>query len=189
LFLFIPLLPSLARSVFLFMKARKLYRETGSPMAHSYYVNFKICTMFDIAVLIAMTSGWLLVRFHQGNIAALADPSFSLLISFYMLYTGVNLTVGNFKVLIDLPLKEEEQLKIMGVLAKEFMSYENIGNIYTRQSGRTRFIDIELYMDEKMTLRKISTVRKRLDRSMKKEFDDVKFNLIPLRYVAVKKGR
>lgn len=45
---------------------------------------------------------------------------------------------------MDLLLPEAEQLMIMRVLANEFESYENVGNIYSRRSGRQRFIDIEL---------------------------------------------
>ena len=68
----------------------------------------------------------------------------SLLLACFMLYTGIRQILNNFKILMDLLLPEVEQLMIMRVLANEFESYENVGNIYSRRSGRQRFIDIEL---------------------------------------------
>ena len=104
----------------------------------------------------------------------------SLLLSLYMLYTGVTLTVGNFKILMDLPLPEAEQLKIMSVLAREFQNYENVGNIYTRRSGRQRFVDIELYLKADTSVQDIMRLQTRMQKHLEEHFEDVKFSLIPL---------
>ena len=176
----IPLIPSLIRSVWLFQWSRRLMKTTGSPLAHSYYINFKICTLFDIGVLIGISCALALVTFGYGVIAYLFDPAISLVLALYMIFCGITMTIGNFKVLIDLPLPEDDQLKIMSVLAQEYESYENVGNIYTRISGKRRFIDIELYLRKDMSVDEIMSLRQRMETNLKKHFRDIHFNLIPL---------
>lgn len=176
----VPLIPSLLRSTLLFRKSLRLMKTSESPMVHSYYVNFKICLMFDIGVLIGISSGLALVTLGHDHIAYLIDPILSMIIAAYMLFCGVTLTAGNFKVLIDFPLPEQDQLKIMGVLAQEYESYENIGNIYTRISGKRRFIEIELYFKENMLLVEIMNLQRRIENRLREHFPDVRFILIPL---------
>ena len=158
-------------------------------MAHSYYINFKIATMFDVSVIITLTLGIFLVSYGHPDLAYYFDPTISLLIALYMLYSGFAMTVGNFKVLIDFPLPEDEQLKIMGVLAQEYESYENIGNIYTRSSGKTRFIEIELYFKRNISLAQITKVERRIAKHLKKEFPEMRFVLIPMQYEKANKIR
>jgi len=108
------------------------------------------------------------------------DPLISLIISGYMLYIGIRLSVENFKTLIDFPLPEEDQLKIIKILAKEYEQYENLGNIYTRLSGKKRFIEIELYLDQEWTLKQIQELRNRLESALQEQFPTLQFALIPL---------
>jgi len=86
----------------------------------------------------------------------------------------------NFKVMMDLPLPEEEQIKIMSVLAREFENYEGVGNILTRRSGRQRFLDIELFLKEGTSLSDISLLQFRMQKHLEEHFREIKFNLIPL---------
>ena len=180
----IPLIPSLARSVLLFIWSGRLLKRTDSPMVKAYFINFKVCTMFDIGVLAALTAALIMV--HSGNgrpahlIAYSIDSCLSLLISLYMLFYGIKLTVENFKVLTDFPLAEEDQLKIMNVLAREYDNYENVGDIYTRRSGRRRFIEIELYLRVDASLAEIIELKDRIEESLHQDFPDLHFSLIPL---------
>lgn len=176
----IPLIPSLVRSILMFRKSRQLMKASESPMVHSYYVNFKISTLLDTGVMISMGVALALVTSGHEHIAYLLDPAISSLLAAYMLFCGVSLTIGNFRVLIDLPLPEDDQLRIMRILAQEYSSYENIGNIYTRFSGRTRFIELELYLKEDLSLEQIMNLRQRIETRLRKHFRDVRFALIPL---------
>ncbi|UCH89593.1 MAG: cation diffusion facilitator family transporter [Thermoplasmata archaeon] len=178
----IPLVPSLLRSIWLFRRSSKLMQKSESPMVHSYYINFKVTTLFDIGVLIGISFGFVLVSSGQETLAYLLDPIISLILALYMLYCGITLTVGNFKVLIDFPLPEQDQLKIMGVLAQQYESYENIGNIYTRSSGKKRFIEIELYLKKDMSLKEISKLQGKIEKHLQEHFPEMRFILIPMKY-------
>lgn len=176
----IPLLPSLARSLYLFFRSRKLMKKADSPLVHSYYVNFRISTMFDSAIIVTVTVGWVLETLGYGLAAWYLDPSVTVVLALYLLLTGIKLTIQNFRVLMDLPLPENEQLMIMKILASEFNNYSNVGKIYSRRSGTTRFIEIELLMPPDATLGKIEEMKTRMQTRFREALGDVKFNLIPL---------
>jgi ferrous-iron efflux pump FieF len=176
----IPLIPNLVRSILLFWKSRQLKQNNESPMVHSYYVNFKVSMIIDTSILVSLSAIFLLMNLGHGQIAPIIDPVVSSLLGAYMLYCGVTLTVGNFKVLIDLPLPEKDQLKIMAILAHEYNYYENIGNVYTRFSGKTRFVELELYFKKDLSLEKITDLGQRIESRLQQDFPDLRFVLIPL---------
>jgi len=176
----IPLIPNLVRSILLFRKSRRLKQASESPMLHSYYVNFKVSTVIDVSVLASLSIVFLLANLRHENIAYVIDPTVSLLLGAYMLLCGVTLTIRNFRVLIDLPLPEDDQLRIMAILAQEYSGYENIGNIYTRFSGKTRFIEVELYLKKDLSLEEITNLGQRIESHLRQHFQDLRFVLIPL---------
>lgn len=181
----IALIPSLMRSVYLFLYSRRLCRQTESPMIDSYYVNFKTSTLFDLGILLALATALLLINLGYVPLAGYIDPLVSLVLALYMLYNGILLTRSNFKVLMDLPLPEDEQLKIMNVLTREFENYEGIGTIYTRRSGKQRFLDIELYLDERATIAHTAYLQARMQGHLDEYFVGMIFHLIPLPHVVV----
>jgi cation diffusion facilitator family transporter len=176
----IPLVPNLARSVLLFWKSRQLTQASDSPMVHSYYVNFKVSTVIDTGVLTSFSVVFLLVNLGYVQVAYVIDPLVSSFLGAYMLFNGATLTIGNFKVLIDLPLPEDDQLKIMAILAQEYNDYENIGNIYTRFSGKTRFVELELYLKKDLSMEQITNIGQRIESRLRQQFRDLHFVLIPL---------
>jgi cation diffusion facilitator family transporter len=176
----IPLIPNLVRSFLLFRRSRQLARSSESPMVHSYYVNFKVTAMIDVSILASLSVVLLLATSGYNHIAYIIDPTVSSLLGAYMLFSGVKLTVSNFKVLIDLPLPEKDQLKIMAILAQEYNDYENIGNIYTRFSGKTRFIEIELYLKKDLSMEEMTNLKRRIEKRLQEHFQDLRFVLIPM---------
>jgi cation diffusion facilitator family transporter len=176
----IPLIPNLLRSIALFRKSKKLNQKSESPMVHSYHVNFRVAAVIDTSVLISLSVVLLLVNLGQGEIAYFIDPLVSSILGAYMLFCGITLTVRNFKVLIDFPLPEEDQLKIMAILAQEYNDYENIGNIYTRFSGKTRFIELELYLKKELSMEEMTNLKQRIEKRLQQHFQDLRFVLIPM---------
>lgn len=63
----------------------------------------------------------------------------------YLFYCAIGVLVKNFRSLIDLPLPEADQHKILKTLVEDFDNYEGIGNFYTQLSGSTCFVQLELY--------------------------------------------
>jgi len=176
----IPLLPSLARSIYFFIQSKKLMQKVDSPLVKSYYIDFKVSTYFDVGLVLAFAMAWVLTYLGKHTIAYYLDPVISFILAIYMGYMGVKQVVGNFRILMDLPLPEEEQLLIMRALAQEYEHYENIGNVFSRRSGQQRFIDIELFLKKDIDLKEIMQLKARMKIKLEEHFGEVKFNLIPL---------
>ena len=176
--------PQFLRSLLLFIWAVKLLKKHGteSPMVMSYYVNFKVTLFSDIGIILAFIAAFILNHLGYRYLAYTIDPLFSMLIGVYMFYHGVQLLVSNFKSLINLPLPEEDQLKIMQVLTKNFDRYENIGNIYTNRSGKTRFVEIELFLAPQSDISEVMDLKNSLEKELNNHFDDFRFILIPLKF-------
>lgn len=179
----IPMIPNILRSVILLVWILRIIRRTRtpSPMLHSYFVNFKICLYNDIGVLIGLAAAYVAANAGHLPLSLAIDPILSFLVALYMLYNGIHLTVANFKSLADFPLPEEDQLVILKVLTEEFEHYENLGNIYTKQSGKVKIIEIELIFNKETTLDDVDSMRKRVKDKLAERFGELQFQLIPLR--------
>jgi divalent metal cation (Fe/Co/Zn/Cd) transporter len=168
------------RAAFITLYARRVNRLSNSPISLAYYENFRTGIIFFIGAFFALFTAWLLVRAGHEKAAAYIDPAIAIVCMTFMLIISVRQVVRNYRVLIDLPLPEEEQRHIIAALAKEFESYEDIGTIYTRASGKQRFIDIELYFPPGTTVDHIARVRTGLLAHLDKTFPNLSFSLIPL---------
>lgn len=176
----IPVILSLGRNVYLAYLSHKIRKRSASNLVHSYFLNYRISSLYDIGVLISITISAILVKYGNNTLPSYFDASVSLVVSLYALILGIRLTTENFRNLIDLPLCEDDQLKILSVLAAHYDRYESVGNIFTRQSGSDRFIEIELYLKSDTSLTEIDKLRTEMRQMLENKFGPVKFNIIPL---------
>ena len=178
----LPMIPSVIRSLILYFWITRLRKRMDSPMIRSYHVNFKISALSDTSVvaIIALAYGLHLWQPSWWSFPYYVDATAAVGIASYWLYSAVRLVNDNFRVLSDFPLKESDQLKILRTLVNENENYVNIGNIYTRLSGNTRFIEIELYLPNDAKLEEIMTMRDRMEKQLTEHFPDLHFSLIPL---------
>lgn len=170
----------ISRAIFITLFTKRVSEKTKSPMAIAYYQNFRTGVYFFLGAFAAIFIGWGLIKIGFTKPAAYIDPAIAIVAMSYMFIVSIKQVLGNYRILIDLPLAENEQLIILNALTKEFDSYKNVGNIYTRASGKSRFIDIELYFQSETTLEEIDLLRKKLSNILSENFTDLNFNLIPL---------
>ncbi len=176
----IPVVISLARNAYLTYLSHKIRKRTASKLIQSYYINYRISAFYDSGVLLSLTVAGILMSSGNNMLPSYLDASVSLLVSVYALIMGIRLTTDNFKILIDLPLCEEDQLRILSVLAAHYNRFESVGNIYTRQSGTDRFIEIELYLGGRVSMVEIDLLRADMRQMLETRLGPVKFNIIPL---------
>jgi len=156
----------------------KKYPE-HSPLLTAYYVDYRMSFINEGAIFCGLLFG--LVMANQGGMsfAVYADIIIAALIGLYLFCFGVCLIIRNFRSLIDLPLEEKFQYKILNCLASEFENYEGIGEIYTRMSGTTRLVQIELHFDKNITIKEIEDLRQRIEKRLREQSEKVVFHLIP----------
>jgi divalent metal cation (Fe/Co/Zn/Cd) transporter len=154
--------------------------DVYSPILNAYNVYYTICLIEAI-----FSAFSLLVAFwfqDSGNVhtARIIDIALSLFFTAYWIFTSMKVMKENFEALIDLPLKEADQLLILKILATQFDKYEGIGFIYSRISGRKKIIEIELNFSKSRSLSKIAELQDEIKTGLEQHFSDVKFNLIPV---------
>ncbi len=178
----ITVLLGVARSFFLLTWAKRLCSRypDHSPMTHSYQVNLRLTLINYLSVLAGLLCGlWL---FSSGYVQAAVSLDLIIGVSaaLYMFYCAIGVLISNFKSLIDLPLPEVDQYKILKALVADFDTYEGIGNLYTQLSGSTRFVQMEIYFKGTTTVAVIECLRGRLEERLREHFTKLVFHMIPL---------
>ena len=174
----LPLIPALLLDLHVYNSAKRLSERYDSPLVDSYLADYRVAVWFNVIVILAMGTGLLMNLAEAEDVAAYVDPVFSLGFAFYMLKVAADQISENFRVLIDLPMPEHEQLEIMRVLASEFDAYEQVGSIRTRRSGMQRFIEIELYFSSAIDVKSIAALTSRMQEKLRQKLKDVKLNVV-----------
>ena len=169
----IPICLSATRMVALYLMVRRLARQTRapSPLLRAYSLDYRVGVLSDVGVISAFVVGWLLVRQGLVTMGDRVDQLIGLTISLYMVWVGA---------LMDLPLPESEQLQVMKVLARHYADYETIGTLYTRASGKLRFVEIELIFPGERTLDEIDALSTAMEAALAAEMPGLSFRIIPV---------
>lgn len=152
-----------------------------SPLLQAYYIDYRAAFVNEAALFCGLVFGLAMAQWGGMRYAVLFDLAVAAAVAAYLLVNGGRLLVRNARALIDLPLEEECQMKILRCLAREVESYAGLGNIYTRRSGPTRLVQIELQFDARTTLGEIEALRRRMERQLQEPGRPVVFHLIPRR--------
>jgi len=160
-----------------------------SPLLKAYYVDYRASFVNETAIYCGLVFGLIMANQGEMRFAVIIDMVIAALIVLYLLYNGCRLIIKNFRSLIDLPLEEKFQYKILNCLTHEFEAYAGIGNVYTRMSGTARLVQIELHFDEETTIKEIEELRKRVENRLQEQSDKVIFHLIPRHMKADQKNR
>jgi divalent metal cation (Fe/Co/Zn/Cd) transporter len=178
----LPLIPSVIRTLWLLWLTLRLRRESrsDSPTLNLYCNAYRADAWFNTGVAVALAAAFLLDRLGYRALAYMLDPAISALLSVNYLRVGIAQVLTNFRALVDLPLAEEDQLKILAILTQEFHHFDDVGNIRTRASGKNRLIEIEIYFSPSHSFVEIMAVRDRLESGLRTHFTDLEFGMIPL---------
>ena len=178
----IPVSISLARGVALYVIATRMVRATRnpSPLLHSYQLDYRVGMLTDGGVMISFALAWVLVDAGLPGIGDRIDPAVALVIALYMLWVGVSLVRHNFRALMDLPLSEEEQLAVTRVLAHHYAEYDLVGTLYTRSSGKRRFVEIELGFDGERSIEHVHVLSRHMEQALAEELPGLHFRIVPV---------
>ena len=154
--------------------------DAYSPILKAYNVYYTICLIEMIFSAVSLLVALYLQHSNMVLQARVIDILLSVVFATYWIVNSLKVMKENFEALIDLPLKEADQLMIMKTLATHFDQYEGIGYIYSRISGRQKIIEIELNFSKSRNLSEIADLQQAMKNSLAQHFSDVKFNLIPV---------
>jgi ferrous-iron efflux pump FieF len=178
----IAMIPGLLRDTLLLIWSKRLIEKSRSPspIVQSFYVDYKVSVIVTIAGVLSMLFALWLTRMHYGRLGAMIDLALAAVLATYMAVNGIILIRTNFRSLIDLPLPEKDQLRIMKILSSHYDSFDNLGVIYTRTCGNTKIIEIELYFKRNTSMEEIGLLAESLHADFDALFADCDFRLIPI---------
>ncbi len=178
----IGMIPGLLRDASLLVWSKRLMKKSKavSPIVQSNFVSYKVSVIVIIVGVLSMLLALGLTTMRYGRVGMLIDLALAASLATYMLVSAVILIRSNFRSLIDLPLAEDDQLKIMRVLSDQYNFYSNLGVVYTRMCGSKKIIEIELYFKRRTSMEEISLLAERLRARFGELFADFDFRLIPV---------
>jgi ferrous-iron efflux pump FieF len=134
---------SIVATIVLLGIQRYTIRETGSVAIKAdslHYFTDLLTNLSVIAALFLAASGW-----------SMADAIFGLAIGAYILYSAIHIARESVQHLMDRELPEDVQKRIASIVL-EHPEVHAVHDLRTRQSGQTRFIQLHIEMDGKITL-------------------------------------
>jgi ferrous-iron efflux pump FieF len=149
-----------------------------SPLLNAYLVSFRTGLWYSSSVLAAMLVSWWLSRRWGNAVEVLADLLIAAVFSVYLAWSGLRVVRANFRALLDLPLPEEDQMKIMQVLSRHFDDFSGLGNVATRSSGGERRVEIELDFPPETTARRVEELRGQMQEELGEHFKKLELHLI-----------
>jgi ferrous-iron efflux pump FieF len=178
----VPVAITFATGTVLFIFSARLKKRTAapSPLLIAYRADYFIGMCTDGGVLAAFALGSVLVAMGQPGMGDRIDPAVALVMAVYMLYVGQDLVRHNFRALMDLPLSEHEQMTITKVLAHHYRDYDEVGTVFSRQSGNRRFVEIELGFDGDKTLEHVHSLSRHMEKDLAVEVPELHFRIVPV---------
>ena len=178
----IGMIPGLLRDASLLFWSKKLIRKSKSPspMIQSFAVSYQVSVIVTTVGVLSMLTALRLTRMKHGHLGVMIDLGLAAVLATYMLVNAVILVRSNFRCLIDLPLAESDQLKILKVLIDHHDYFVNLGVVYTRTCGSKKIIEVELYFKQNTSIQEIGLLEKQFRARFNTLFTDFDFRLIPV---------
>lgn len=169
------------RMLWLYTSVRRLARAApeAPPLLQAYLLDWRANLLSNCGVLVAFVAGLALVSAGLDTAGDRVDPLIAFCLSLYMVWIGTVLVRRNVRALMDLPLPEEDQLRVARVLARFSRDYDSLGTLYTRASGKDRIVEIELGFSGATTLDDVTAVGAEMQEALAAELPDLKFRVIP----------
>ncbi len=135
--------------VVILIRERNLVKKNHSKMLHTARVSAEKEFVFDIISIITL----IVTIVHEDT--ARYTPIFSLILVIPFSVIVINHLKKSLMELSDLTLDEENQLRIVKILSEFFEHYDELGEVRSRMTGDSIYVDIELSFRDDMTYSEI----------------------------------
>ncbi|TFH26186.1 MAG: cation diffusion facilitator family transporter [Myxococcales bacterium] len=138
---------------------RRVIRQTESTAIRADAVHYATDLLTNLAVvagLLLASAGW-----------AWADSMFAIAIAAYIFYSAVRIGFDAFQELMDRELPREIQQEILAIAA-EHPDVLGVHDLRTRRSGRLRFVQLHLELDDGLPLTSAHAVADQVEERIQK---------------------
>ena len=155
---------SMALTLCLVAFQKHVVKKTGSVAIRADSLHYSADLVSNAGILLG------LILYYWGWLYS--DPVIALLIGFYILKCAFDVGNDSVQLLLDHGLSEEEQSKIMAIACSHADVIE-VHDLRTRQSGRTKFIQMHLVMNGEMSLTDAHILSDAVEQGLISAFEDV----------------
>jgi len=152
---------SMILTFFLVAYQRYVVKMTGSIAVKADSVHYASDLVTNVGILLGLGFyyiGWIY-----------SDPIIGLLIGVYILKCALEIGYESVQLLLDRELPEKEQ-QLIHELATKHPAVIEVHDVRTRQSGQTKFIQLHLVLDGRLTLLEAHVLSEEVESSIRKEF-------------------
>lgn len=159
----------------IYVKQRKIIEIHNSAISKANYAETLAALLYDSIALASLFIMWLL---RDNPIGGYVSPVISILIAIYLMFGYVKRTRQALTELTDKTLPEEEQMKILSILAKYYSSYSQFHSINSHKSGDVTMIDMHLSFENNTTFKEIVNFKKQIQDEFDRLFGNCIVNII-----------
>ena len=148
------------------VKQRKILKAHRSAISETNYAAAFAALLFDSVTLVSLLVMWLL---RNNPIGGYISPVISIFVAIYLIIGCIKRMVRSLDELTDKTLREEQQMKILGVLTRHYNSYSQFHSINSHKSGDSIRVDLHLSFESGTSFDEII----KLQRQMQTDLEDL----------------
>ena len=148
----------------------KVGRETDSAalIADGWHLRTDVYT--SAGVMAGLTVIWLGAKFFPGLNLNWIDPVAAIAVAFLILHAAYDLTRRAVQDLVDQSIPLEEKVWIENYLSSLYPTVRSFHRLRTRKAGPTRFINLHLALDSKLTVAESHSIGDKIVADFKSHF-------------------
>ena len=112
-----------------------------------------------------------------GGMWSILDPIASIIIALFILKVGYDIAVSAVNQVVDKAAPEEFETKIREIISS-FKEIVRVNSLKTRMFGNMYYLEIEIAIDDNLTVKEGHDIAKRLHDQIEEEFKEVKHCMI-----------
>lgn len=159
----------------IYVKQRKITEIHNSAISKANYAEALAALLYDSIALVSLFIMWLL---RDNPIGGYISPVISILVAIYLMFGYVKRTRQALTELTDKTLPEEEQMKILSIMAKYYSSYSQCHSINSHKSGDVTMIDMHLSFENNTSFKEIVNFKKQIQDEFDRQFSNCIVNII-----------
>jgi len=157
------------------LKCYKTYKNTGTKIAKTNFEGTLGSFYFDLGIFVSVVSSYL---FKGYAFTAYIEPIFSIIMAVLVISKSISRIKKYIKDLTYITLDEEDQMKIMKVLANHFHDFDKFFSVNSHKSGKNVYIDFLVSFPLDTTYGDIVDSLNAMTKELEDIFDDCKVSFI-----------
>jgi len=157
------------------IKCYQTYKKSATKVAKTNFEGTLGGFFFDTSIFLSVLFSYLFIG-HEFTVYI--EPVSSILIAIFIIYKSIGRIREYVRDLTYITLDEEDQIKIMKVLANHFHDFEKFFSVNSHKSGKNVYIDFLVSFPKDTTYGEIVVSLNEMTKQLEKTFENCKVSII-----------